>query len=176
VDLVVAVSDNDVIGQGNRLPWRMPADLRRFRELTLGHAVLMGRKTHDSIGRALPGRLNLVLTRGAPRLAEGCMAVSTLGEAELAARNRRLMVIGGAEVYRLCLPKARRIELTIVHTVIDRGDAWFDGWRAPEWRETARARHAADGNNPFDHSFVVLERDVPPARDEAASAASMGGS
>ncbi len=174
VDLVVAVSDNDVIGRGNRLPWRMPADLRRFRELTLGHAVLMGRKTHESIGRALPGRINLVLTRRGARLAEGCVAVNTLGEAELAARDGRLMVIGGAEVYRLCLPEASRIELTIVHTRVADGDAWFDGWRAPEWRETARERHAADAHNAFDYSFVVLERDTPPASAGSASAESAG--
>jgi dihydrofolate reductase len=180
VDLVVAVSDNDVIGRGNRLPWRMPADLRRFRDLTLGSAVLMGRKTHDSIGRALPGRLNLVLTRSGARLADGCVAVGTLREAERAAEDRRLMVIGGAEVYRLCLPEARRIELTIVHTRIEDGDAWFDGWRGPEWRETGRERHAADANNAFDYSFVLLERRTPAARAESAraastSAASMGG-
>jgi dihydrofolate reductase len=178
VDLVVAVSDNDVIGRGNRLPWRMPADLRRFKELTLGSPVLMGRKTHESIGRALPGRLNLVLTRGGARLADGAIGVCTLAEAALAAGEAaatRLMVIGGAEVYRLCLPSARRIELTIVHTRIDDGDAWFDGWRAPEWREVARERHAADADNAFDYSFVVLERPPPPA-DSATSAAAIGGS
>ncbi len=180
VDLVVAVSDNDVIGRGNRLPWRMPADLRRFKELTLGSAVLMGRKTHESIGRALPGRLNLVLTRGGARLAEGAIAVSTLGEALVLAHEAaapefgraaaRLMVIGGAEVYRLCLPQARRIELTIVHTRIEDGDAWFEGWRSPEWREAGRERHAADASNAFDYSFVVLER------ESQAVAASSGGS
>jgi dihydrofolate reductase len=159
-ELVVAVSENDVIGRGNALPWHMPADLRHFRQLTMGHAVLMGRKTHESIGKALPGRPNLILTRSSAFVAEGCRTVGSLSEAALAAApDPVLMVIGGAKVYRECLPLAAAIHLTIVHTDIVDGDAFFDGWRGPEWRETSRTRFEPDEKNEFAYSFVTLVRD-----------------
>ena len=166
VEFVVAASDNDVIGRGNTLPWRLPADLRRFKAITLGHGVLMGRKTFESIGRPLPGRRNIVLTRSARLAAPGCIVAAGMDEAlaaagaggAAAADDAPLMVLGGAEVYRLFLPLARRIHLTIVHTHIADGDTWFDEWRGGEWREAARERHEADAQNPIAHSFVTLER------------------
>jgi dihydrofolate reductase len=159
--LVVAVAQNDVIGRGNRLPWHLPADLRHFRELTLDHAVLMGRRTHESIGKALPGRLNLVLSRSAQTLAAGCRRVASLSEArDLTPFGSPLLVIGGGEVYRECLAVCTRIHLTLVHAEIPDGDASFSGWRGPEWRESARIRHAADENNAHAYSFVTLERIV----------------
>lgn len=158
MELVVAVAENDVIGRGNRLPWRLPADLRRFKEITLGKAVIMGRKTHESIGKALPGRLNLVLTRSTAGVADGCVAVASLAAARQAAGDAALMVIGGGEVYRECLPLAARIHLTIVHTRIEDGDAFFDGWRASQWRESQRERHEADERHTYGYSFVTLER------------------
>ena len=160
LELVVAVSEDDVIGRGNALPWRLPADLRRFKAITLGHGVLMGRKTFESIGRALPGRRNFVLTRSAQISAPGCTVVASL-EAALdaaGAGDSPLMVIGGAEIYRQCLPFARRIHLTLVHTRIADGDTCFDGWRGGEWRETAREFHEADEKNTSAYSFVTLER------------------
>ena len=160
LEFVVAVSENDVIGRANTLPWHLPADLRRFKQITFGKTVLMGRKTHESIGKALPGRLNLVLTRSANPLADGVTAVPSLHDArKLSGRGSVLMVIGGGEVFRECLPLAVRIHLTIVHTRIHDGDATFDGWRGPEWRESARARHEADEKNAYAYSFVTLERD-----------------
>ncbi len=159
VELVVAVAENDVIGRGNRLPWHLPADLRHFRELTLDHAVLMGRKTHESIGKALPGRLNLVLSRSAQRLPAGCQRVASLAEARgLAPAGTPLLVIGGGEVYRECLAVSTRIHLTLVHADIPDGDASFSGWRGPAWRESARSHHAADEKNAHAYSFVTLER------------------
>jgi len=159
VELVVAVSENDVIGRGNRLPWRLPADLRRFKAITLGHDVLMGRKTHESIGRALPGRRNLVLTRQPGRVAPDCMAVATIEAAiEAAQPARAIMVIGGGEVYRLCRPFATRIHLTLVHARIADGDTFFDGWRGAEWRESVRERHEADELHALAYSFITLER------------------
>jgi len=165
VEFVVAVAENDVIGRANGLPWRLSADLRRFKSLTLGHSVLMGRKTFESIGKALPGRRNIVLTRAAGFAAPDCFAVTSVADAlRMAAGEAVLMVIGGAEVYRQCLPLAARIHLTVVHANIADGDAFFEGWHAPVWRESMRERHAADDRNSFDYSFVTLERESgPPA-------------
>ena len=162
VELVVAVAENDVIGRGGRLPWHLREDLRRFKALTLGKHILMGRRTYESIGKALPGRTNLVLTRSAGFQAADCTVVGSLDQARLAAgAGSALMVIGGAEVYRQCLPLAARIHLTLVHTRVEEGDTFFAGWRGPEWRETFRERHEAGENNDFDYSFVTLDRHHP---------------
>jgi dihydrofolate reductase len=159
VELVVAVAENDVIGRGGRLPWHLREDLRRFKALTLGKTILMGRRTYESIGKALPGRTNLVLSRSAEFQAADCTVVGSLDEARGAAGAEPvLMVIGGAEIYRQCLPVAARIHLTLVHTCVEEGDTFFAGWRGTDWRETFRERHEADGENDFDYSFVTLER------------------
>jgi dihydrofolate reductase len=119
----------------------------------------MGRRTYESIGKALPGRTNLVLTRSAGFQAAECTVVGSLDEARGAVgADSALMVIGGAEVYRQCLPFAARIHLTLVHTRVEEGDTFFAGWRGPEWRETFRERHQAGEQNDFDYSFVTLER------------------
>jgi dihydrofolate reductase len=159
LELVVAVAENDVIGRDNQLPWRLPADLRRFKALTLGKTVLMGRKTFESIGKALPGRTNLVLTRSPDFQAADCAVVDTLDAARKAASaGAALMVIGGAEVYGLSLPFASRIHLTLVHARVDNGDTFFDGWRGADWIETIRERHEADERHSHAFSFVTLER------------------
>jgi dihydrofolate reductase len=159
LELVVAVAENDVIGRNNQLPWRLPADLRRFKALTLGKSILMGRKTYESIGKALPGRTNLVLTRSAGFDPGDCTVVGTLDAARRAANaESSLMVIGGAEIYRQCVPFATRIHLTLVHTLVEGGDTFFAGWRDAEWRESSRERHEADDRNMFAYSFVTLER------------------
>jgi len=174
VELVVAVSENDVIGRANQLPWRLSADLRHFRSLTLGHHILMGRKTYESIGKALPGRTNWVLSRAPDFRPPDAKVARTLAEAQSAAGGEAppgqaqqgeaaqgdspLMVIGGAEIYRLCLPQARRIHLTLVHTQIKDGDTFFADWRGPEWREVSRERHEADEKNAYAYSFLTLGR------------------
>lgn len=159
VELVVAVAENDVIGRDNQLPWRLSADLRHFKALTLGKAVLMGRKTYQSIGKALPGRTNVVLTRAGDFAPPDCIVVGSVDAARRATMgDSALMVIGGAEVYRQCLPFATRIHLTVVHTHIENGDTFFTGWREPGWRESSRERHEADGANTFPYSFVTLDR------------------
>ncbi len=161
-----------MIGRGSRLPWRLSADLRRFKALTIGKCVLMGRKTYESIGRALPGRTNLVLSRS-PEFAPGdCTVVATLKAARSAAGTvSTLMVIGGAEIYRLCLPFASRIHLTLVHVKIEDGDAFFGGWRGPEWRETARERHESDDKNSCAYSFITLDRSASGASRDSISRA-----
>src|SRR5580698_3892647 len=161
-ELVVGVSEDDVIGRANQLPWRLPADLRHFKALTMAHHILMGRKTYESIGKALPGRTNWVLSRSSDFAPLDCRAVRSLQEAEVGVgREGPLMVIGGAEIYQLCLPQAMRIHLTLVHTHITDGDTFFAAWRAPEWRERSREFHAADDKNAFAYSFLTLDRAQP---------------
>jgi dihydrofolate reductase len=159
LELVVAVAENDVIGRGNQLPWHLPADLRHFKSLTLGKPVLMGRKTYESIGKALPGRSNIVLSRSAEFSPNDCVVVNTLADARIAAgAESALMVIGGAEIYRQCLPLASRIHLTLIHAQIEDGDTVFAGWRGAEWDASSRERHEADDKNAYAYSFITLER------------------
>ena len=159
LELVVAAAENDVIGRGNQLPWRLAADLRHFKALTLGKPILMGRKTYQSIGKALPGRTNLVLSRAPDFAPTDCSVVSSLEAARAAAASESpLMVIGGAEIYRLCLPFADRIHLTLVHARIEDGDTFFSDWRALRWQESSRDRFPADEKNPLPYSFITLDR------------------
>jgi dihydrofolate reductase len=159
MEIVVAVSENDVIGRRNQLPWRLPADLKRFKAVTMGHPILMGRKTYESIGKALPGRANIVLSRSETFAPADCVVVSTLEAARREARgDAGLMVIGGAQIYKECLSFVAKIHLTLVHTRIEDGDAFFDAWRGTEWRETYRELHAADEKNSIAYTFLTLER------------------
>ena len=154
--LVAAVADNGVIGRGGALPWHLPDDLKHFKAVTLGKPVLMGRRTFESIGRPLPGRRNLVLTRDPTWRAEGVTSVYSLAEARLAAGNvAEIMVIGGAEVYALCWPATTRIELTEIHADID-GDARLDSFNRQAWREIAREDRSADERHAHAFSFVTL--------------------
>ena len=161
LELVVAAAENDVIGRANRMPWHLPGDMRHFRSLTVGRQVLMGRKTYESIGKALPDRTNWVLSRSPGFAPADCRVVRTLAEVrEAAGGESPLMVIGGAEIYRLCLPLSRRIHLTLVHTQIADGDTFFAAWRKPEWRESSREHHEADAKNAYAYSFITLDRVV----------------
>ncbi|MEJ2507861.1 MAG: type 3 dihydrofolate reductase [Gammaproteobacteria bacterium] len=160
VSLIAALTDDHVIGIDNRLPWKLPADMRWFRRHTLGKTVIMGRKTFESLGcRPLPERRNVVVTSDRGFTAEGAEVVHDI-DAALAALGpgeEELMVIGGASFYEQMLPRARRLYLTYVHADIE-GDAWFPRFDAPQWREVQREDHAADEKNPYPYSFVILER------------------
>jgi dihydrofolate reductase len=160
MEIVVAVSENDVIGRRNQLPWRLPADLKRFKALTLGHPILMGRKTYESIGKALPGRANIVLSRSANFAPADCTVVSSVDAArrEAAGAGSGLMIIGGAQIYRECISFVSEIHLTLVHTRIEDGDAFFDAWRGAEWRETYREAHEPDERNSSAYTFLTLVR------------------
>jgi dihydrofolate reductase len=165
VELVVAAAENDVIGRAGRLPWHMPADLRHFKALTLGRPILMGRATYESIGKALPDRNNIVMSRAGQFAPPDCKVVGTLEEALAAAgAHSPLMVIGGAQIYKVCLALARRIHLTLVHARIEDGDTFFADWRGPEWRESHRERHEADDKNAYAYSFITLDRAPETAR------------
>jgi dihydrofolate reductase len=156
--LVVAVAENGVIGDGNRLPWHLPADLKRFKALTLGKPILMGRKTHESIGRPLPGRTNIVMTRQAGLTLPGCVVVSSLDEARKAGGDaEELAIIGGAEIYAQALSSTDIIHLTRVHAQVP-GDARFPALPLDRWRERIIETHAADERHAFAFTFVEFER------------------
>jgi len=159
--LIVAIAANGVIGRDNQLPWRIPADLRWFKRQTLGKPVIMGRRTWDSLGRPLPGRTNLVLTRQTGWSAEGAETVASLDQALARAAEiapaLEPMVIGGATLYAEALPRVSRIYLTEVARDYP-GDTWFPAFDPAEWREVSR--EAQEGDPPF--SFVVLERVTLP--------------
>ncbi len=157
------MAENRAIGADNGLPWHLPADLRHFRELTIGKVVVMGRKTHESIGQPLPQRKNLVLSRDPDYQATGCTVVSSLDQAcALVPSGEELMVMGGASIYGQAMPRAQRIYLTEVHHSVV-ADTFFPPLSTGEWREVTRSEHSADANNPHDFSFVVLERLKPIA-------------
>ena len=164
VSAIVAVGRNNVIGKDNEIPWYLPADLKYFKRRTLNHHIIMGRKSFESIGRPLPGRTNIVISRDPTRPVAGARLVFSLAQAlqqarEVAAADGvdEVMVIGGAEVYAQVLPLADRLYLTEVHADVA-GDTFLPAIAWNEWREVARKRHAAAGGNPHDYSFVVYER------------------
>ena len=158
VTIVAALADNGVIGRGGTLPWHLPDDLRRFKALTMGRPILMGRRTFESIGRPLPGRRNLVLTSRASSLPAGVEGVASLAQAlEECAAAPELCVIGGAEVYRQVLPKTDRLELTRVHASPP-GDVTFPDFSPERWREVARIEHAADEHHAWAMTFLTLDR------------------
>jgi dihydrofolate reductase len=158
ISLIVAMDRNRLIGRGNALPWHLPAELQHFKALTLGKPILMGRKTYESIGRPLPGRHNIVISRNPDFSAPGCTVVASV-EAALAAAGdvEEVMVIGGAQLYAELLPRAQRIYLTRIEAEFD-GDAWFPPLADATWQEVACSTQAADERNPYSYSFVTLER------------------
>lgn len=165
VVLVLAVAENGVIGRGDALPWDLPDDLQHFKRSTLGRPIIMGRKTYDSVGRPLPGRTNIVVTRDPAWAAEGVVAVQSLADAIVRAEQQALldgadavMVVGGAEIYRLALPQADRIVLTRVHGEVS-GDAYFDLEQLCNWQEIRRQSVARGAHN--SHAFTIIEYAKP---------------
>jgi dihydrofolate reductase len=160
LSLIAALARNGAIGKDNDLPWRLPDDLRRFKALTLGKPVLMGRRTAESLGRALPGRRNLVLTRGVSAPFAGMEPVGSLDAAlRLAGDAPELCVIGGADVFAATLPLATRLHLTRVDTVVEGdGVVFFPPLDLTQWREVARDAHPADERNAFAFVFVDYAR------------------
>jgi dihydrofolate reductase len=158
ISLIVALDRNHAIGRDGELPWHLPDDLRRFKSLTLGKPVLMGRKTALAIGRALPGRENLVMTRAEGAPFAGQRVVRSLEDAIAVAGDAELAVIGGGEIFALALPRATRMHLTWVDTAIEGADAFFPRFDAREWRETARVAHAPDAHHAVPFAFVDYER------------------
>ncbi|MFT6987504.1 MAG: dihydrofolate reductase [Psychromonas sp.] len=157
--IIVATDDQGLIGKDNYLPWKLSADLQYFRRVTMGKPIIMGRNTHDSIGRVLPGRKNIIVTKNIDYQAEGCTVVHSVNDALLACEQvEEAMVMGGASVYEQFLPKADKLYLTQVHASVSGGDTWFPEWYKNEWSEISREDYLADDKNVYDYSFIVYEK------------------
>lgn len=164
IALIWAMAENHVIGRNNQLPWYLPGDLQYFKRVTSGKPVIMGRKTYDSIGKPLPNRTNIIVTRDTAFQAEGCQVVHSLEEAIVLAEAQvavsggdEVIVMGGAEIYAQALPKADRLYVTLVHAEVA-GDAYFPAIDFAAWQQIAREDYRAEGPNPYDYSFVVYDR------------------
>jgi dihydrofolate reductase len=158
ITLIAALDKQRAIGFDNQLPWRLPDDLKRFKVLTSDKTILMGRKTAQSLGRSLPNRKNLVLTRSGQVPYEGMLAVDSLEHALLECESDELMVIGGGEIYTHCLPVAQKLHLTFVDTVLPLADAYFPEINTEKWKETFNQNHPTDERHTFSFRFADFER------------------
>lgn len=163
--MICAMASNGTIGRNNGLPWHLPADLRYFKATTMGHSIIMGRKTWESIGRPLPGRTSIVVTRDADYVAEGAKVVHSIQDALRLAESiavidgtEEAFVIGGAALYATAMPIAERFHLTRVHAEVE-GDTVLSGFDESEWREVSRDDFQLNEANPFDYSICILEKD-----------------
>ncbi|MFW5450042.1 MAG: type 3 dihydrofolate reductase [Methylophagaceae bacterium] len=158
ISIIVATDEHGLIGRDNNLPWALSADLQYFRRITMGKPLIMGRNTHESIGRALPGRKNIVLTNNADYQLGDCSVVHTIDEAVHACGSaEEVMVMGGASLYKQFLPLANKLYLTLVHANLS-GDTWFPDWDKTQWQEISREDHDADNKNNYPYSFISYQR------------------
>ena len=158
IAIIVAMDKQGVIGRNNGLPWRLSADLQYFRRVTMGNPIIMGRNTHESIGRPLPGRTNIVLTRQNDYQADGCVVVRDISQALAACGDaEQAMVMGGASLYQQFLPLADQLYLTRVEAEVP-GDTWFPQWDPAQWQCVNREAHSADDSNEYDYCFEQYQR------------------
>ncbi|WP_242928526.1 dihydrofolate reductase [Pontibacter vulgaris] len=159
IAIVVAIADNNVIGKDNQLIWHLPADLKHFKSITMGHPIIMGRKTFDSIGKPLPGRTSIIITRQQDFKAEGCIVVNSVQEAITKGRelDETVCIIGGAEIYKQALPLTDTIYLTRVHHTFE-GDTYFPELQPEDWETVSATEHAPDEKNKYKYSFLELKR------------------
>ncbi|NEM97316.1 dihydrofolate reductase [Pontibacter burrus] len=159
IAIVVAVAENNVIGKDNQLIWHLPADMRFFKNLTMGHPIVMGRKTYESIGKPLPGRTTVIITRQHDFEAPGCIVVNSIDEAITQAQtiDQDVYIIGGAEIYKQALNKVDTIYLTQVHHAFE-GDTFFPEIVESQWEVTSEEKHEPDEKNKYSYSFVTLKR------------------
>ena len=159
ISIAVAISDNNAIGKDNQLLWHMPADLKFFKQTTTGHPVIMGRKTFDSVGKPLPNRQNIVVTRKTGLEIAGVQVVNSLEEAInlVEQKDAEIFIIGGAEIYKEALPKVQRIYLTTIHHTFE-ADTFFPEMNMDDWQETSTVTHKADEKNKYNYTFTILER------------------
>ena len=164
VSIIAAVAENGVLGKGGGLPWRLPADLRHFKNLTMGKPIIMGRRTWESLGRPLPGRINIVISRRNPIAHPDVQTHASLEAALNACEStEEVMIIGGASLYAEALPRADRLYLTEIHAPVD-GDTHFPPWDRAQWRETLRTDHSVDAEHPLPFSFTVWTRRHAPEK------------
>jgi dihydrofolate reductase len=155
ITLIAAMAQNRVLGKNNQLIWHIPNDLKHFKELTQGHTVIMGRKTYESMGRPLPKRTNIVISRQANYGAPGCTVVSNLEKAlALATADAQPFIIGGAEIYKLALPHADKMELTLIEAEFE-GDTFFPEFSDDQWQLVADEKQTADAKNPYPYRFLT---------------------
>lgn len=162
ISLIVAMANNRVIGKGNQMPWHLPADLKHFKSVTMGKPVIMGRKTHESIGMVLPGRTNIIISRNEQFRSsfhnDKCQVVTSLEAAiEAAGEVEEVMIIGGANIYQQMIDKADVLHLTFIDLETD-GDAHFPDWTHLEWNQVSKEIYEADDRNPYKLTFVTLEK------------------
>jgi dihydrofolate reductase len=159
ISMIAAMAKNRVIGAKNDMPWHLPADLKHFKSVTMGKPIIMGRKTYESIGRALPGRVNVVITSNADAIFDGAVTVTSVEDAIIAAGDvDEVMIIGGGTIYQTCLASANRLYLTFIDLEVD-GDTYFpDFEQTSVWHEVERTKHLADDKNPYDYEFVTFDR------------------
>ena len=160
ISILVAMASNRTIGINNTLPWRIPEDLKHFKALTMGHHMIMGRKTFDSIGRPLPGRTTVVVTRDRELKMEGCVMTHSLEEAIAAcASDEEVFIVGGAEIYAQALPLADTLYITEIQQAVE-GDAHFPEFDKTEWLEVSREKHSQETPQPLEYHFATYHRDV----------------
>jgi dihydrofolate reductase len=158
ISIIAAIGENRELGFQGGIPWHLPADFKRFKELTMGHPVIMGQRTFESIGKPLPGRTNIVLTKNADFHADGCRVVTSLDEAfDVEKGSDEAFIIGGGQIYHLAMPVAQKLYLTKVHGKFE-ADTFFPEWSDTEWRLMGSEPHAKDEKNAFDYDFCVYER------------------
>ena len=159
ISFIVAMDKNNVIGKDNQLPWHLPQDLRFFKKVTMGHPIVMGRKTHESIGRALPGRENIILTRDQHYIAEGCTVIHSIEELERIAeqKNDELFVIGGAEIFKELMSKVKKLYITYIDEEFE-GDTFFPEINENEWKLIEKEKGPKDDKNIYDYYFMIYER------------------
>jgi dihydrofolate reductase len=158
ISIIAAMDKNRLIGKDNRIPWRLPADMRRFRRMTLGKPVVMGRRTFESLGKPLKKRINVVLTRNHDYQAEGCIVVHSIEEVlDVVKDHQEVMICGGAPIYAQFLPRADRLYLTRIHDCFE-GDVYFPAFNLDEWQEIERIDYQPDENNPYPYSFLSLQK------------------
>ncbi|PLR98897.1 dihydrofolate reductase [Bacillus sp. T33-2] len=159
ISFIVAMDKNLVIGKENQLPWHLPADLKFFKQVTMGHPIVMGRKTHESIGRPLPGRENIVITRDKDYVAEGCTVIHSVEEITRLDEKKddEIFVIGGAEIFKLTLPVADRMYITLIEAEFE-GDTYFPEINKNEWKLVTKEKGPKDDKNPYDYYFCIYER------------------
>lgn len=158
ISIIVALSENNVVGRDNKLPWRLSADLKRLKSITMGHHLIMGRRTWESLGRPLPGRTNIVITRDKKYNAEGGVVVHSLTEAlERASGDNEIFIFGGGKIFKEAMPLVEKIYMTKVHAKID-GDTFFPSLDLTAWKVSEEENFKADEKNQYDYSFITLTK------------------